>query len=32
MPIKTGVVHQPAIIGQSYEETVKFYTEVLVLE
>ena len=29
MPIKTGGVNHPAIIGQSHEETVKFYTEVL---
>ena len=29
MPIKTGGVNHPAIIGQSYEEAVKFYTEVL---
>ncbi len=29
MSIKTKGVNHPALIGQNYEETVKFYTEVL---
>ena len=29
MPIKTKGVNHPALIGQDYDETVKFYTEIL---
>ena len=29
MPIKTKGINHPALIGQSYEQTIKFYTEVL---